>query len=432
MRRFPRGARMPRIVREKLSCPKLADYFRASFRPRDQWLVGIEVERMGLDASTGAPLPYDGPGACVRRVLEAYAAARGGAPVLEGHHLIGLDAPWGSISLEPGGQVEWSSRPAPDLDTLAADVSRHLDAMATVGASTGVRWLDVAVQPDLGVADMPWMPKARYEIMKTIMGRRGRLAHRMMTQTASIQCAFDYASEEDWIRKFRAAALLAPIAVALFANSSRVDGRDSGWVSYRQAIWRETDPDRCDLPAVVFDKKFGFDAWVEWVCDVPTLFLRRGSGLIPSGGTPLRALLGRHGCDGLTMEDWELHLSSIFTEVRSYAYLEVRSADLTPEALVMAVPALWTGLLYDDGALEDALALGRPFDAPGAWRRGMEVAAREGLAGVVDGVPLATLAAKAVARASEALGTGLLRPGSHAGIAVLSDLAHAKGLPVPA
>jgi glutamate--cysteine ligase len=196
---------------------------------------------------------------------------------------------------------------------------------------------------------------------------------------------------------------MGPVAVALFANSSRVDGGDSGWASYRQAIWRETDPDRCDLPAIVFDPAFGIDAWVEWACDVPTLFLRRGSGLVPSGGKAFRALLAQQGCDGVTMEDWELHLSSIFTEVRSYSYLEVRSADLLPGPLVLAVPAFWTGLLYDDEALDDALRLGRVFDDAGAWRRGMDAAARDGLRGRVDGTPIGVLAARALGRARASL-----------------------------
>lgn len=420
---------MPRIVREKLSCPKLAQYFRESFRPRSEWLVGIEVETMGVDRATGRPLAYEGEGPSVRRVLDSYEGLRGGAPVLEGDHLVGLDAPWGAISLEPGGQVEWSSRPARDLDDLAAGLDGHLDAMRAVADRAGVRWLEAAVQPEVPLEAMPWMPKARYGIMRGIMAGKGRLAHRMMTQTASIQCAFDFASDEDWARKFRAAALMTPVAVALFANSSRVDGRDSGWASYRQAIWRETDPDRCDLPDVVFDPAFGIDLWVEWACDVPTLFLRRGNGLVPSGGFPFRALLERHGCDGVTMDDWELHLSSLFTEVRSYSYLEVRSADLQPAPLILAVPALWTGLLYDDEALDDALVLGKVFDEPAAWRRGMDAAARRGLGGTIDGTPLAALAARAVGRARSSLAAGAACAGTGAGIEALARLASAKALP---
>jgi glutamate--cysteine ligase len=273
------------------------------------------------------------------------------------------------------------------------------------------------------------MPKARYGIMRETMAKRGRLAHRMMTQTASIQCAFDYASDQDWTRKFRAAALVTPIAVALFANSRRVDGADSGWASYRQAIWRETDSDRCDLPDIVFDPAFGIDPWVEWVCDVPTLFLRREHGLIASGGTSLRALLSNCGCDVVTLEDWELHLSSIFTEVRSYSYVEVRSADRLPDPLVLAVPAFWTGLLYDDGALDAAVALGSVFDSPAAWRRGMDTAARSGLSGLVDGTPIAALAARALALSAAALDRGATCAGSGAGLAALSRLAAATRLP---
>jgi glutamate--cysteine ligase len=419
---------MPRIQRYKLTCPRLADYFRQAFRPREEWMVGIEVETMGRDAASSRPLPYDADGPSVRRVIEAYAAARGGALVLEGDRPIGIDAAWGGISLEPGGQFEWSSRPAQDLTALATEIDGHETAMEAVAAAAGVRWLDVAVEPETPLSEMPWMPKARYGIMREIMAKRGRLAHRMMTQTASIQCAFDYASDEDWTRKFRAAALLTPLAVALFANSSRVDGKDSGYASYRQAIWRETDPDRCDLPAIVFRPGFGIDAWVEWVCDVPTLFRRRENGMIASGGKPLRALLDGCGCDAVTLDDWELHLSSIFTEVRSYSYIEVRSADLQPPADILAVPALWTGVLYDEAALDAALALGRPFDDPAAWRRGMDEAARRGLAGVVDGTSIGKLAAQAIALSTRALRGGATCAGSGAGAEALSRLAHSKGL----
>ena len=424
---------MSRIDRGKLtSCLNLASYFRAAFRPRSGWLVGIEVEKMGVDRKTGRPIPYEGADASVRAAVEAYREVRGGEFIYEGDRPVGIDAPWGGISLEPGGQFEWSARPAKDLDALDDDLRAHLDTLSKVGDATGIRWLDVALQPDVPVSAMPWMPKARYGIMREILGKKGALAHRMMTQTASIQCAFDFASDEDWARKFRASALLAPAAVALFANSSRVDGKDSGYASYRQAIWRQTDPDRCDLPAIVFDPAFSIDAWVEWVCDVPTLFLRRGTGLAPSGGAPFRALLDRAGCQAVTMEDWELHLSSIFTEVRSYTYVEVRSADLTPDDLVLAVPAFWTGLLYDEGALDRALALGAPFDGPGAWRRAMDAAARDGLAGTAGGKRIADLAAEALAIARASLASGRAAcAGSGAAVAALDRLALRRELAVP-
>ena len=109
-----------------------------------------------------------------------------------------------------------------------------------------------------------------------------------MTQTASIQCAFDYSDPRDWQRKFRAAAVLSPVATALFANSSRVDGADSGWASFRRRIWSETDPARCGLPPGTFDPGFDVEAWLDWVLDVPTMFVHRARGRVPAGGGRFR------------------------------------------------------------------------------------------------------------------------------------------------
>jgi glutamate--cysteine ligase len=416
------------IDRGTLTRSKLVEYFVRAQKPKERWLVGMEVEKMGVDAATGLPIRYDAPGASVRAVLERYHEARGGDPIYEGENLIGISAPWGAISLEPGGQVEWSSQPRGDLAALESDLDAHLRAMREVGARAGVRWLDVAVQPDLPVTAMPWMPKARYKIMKRYLGEHGRLAHRMMTQTASVQCAFDFESPEDWAQRFRAVAFLAPVAVALFANSARVDGEDSGYRSYRQAIWRETDPDRCDLPPAVFEPGFGIEAWADFILDVPTIFTQRSRGLCASG-VPFRQLLDCSGCEAVSLEDWELHLSTIFTEVRSYTYIEARSADLLPDPEIFAVPAFWTGILYHPEALREALALGSGHATHQGWRSAMDSAARKGLDGQAGGRPLRELAGRALALSTWGLANGAVAaPASGAPPAALLGLAKRHGL----
>jgi glutamate--cysteine ligase len=365
----------------------MLDYFEAGAVPRERWQVGMELEKMGRHARTGRPLPYEAaPGApSVLRVLQMLHERLGGDPVFEADYLVGLDGERGTVSLEPGGQVEWSSRPERDLGALAAALDHYLETAAAVGHDLGVRWLDVGVDPEWPIEDMPWMPKARYAIMRDYFRNTGRLAHRMMTQTTSVQCAFDYEDHVDWKRKFRAASLLSPIAAALFANSPRADGHDTGFRSFRVEIWRHTDPARCGLPAVVFDPAFDVEMWLDWVLDVPSMFHHRARGLVPSGGVPFRKLLARTGCEALKPQDWETHLSTIFTEVRSYTYIEVRSADLQPDELVLAVPAFWTGILYSADGIEAAFELGRPFDDATRWSDAMLEAARHG---VEDGSPL--------------------------------------------
>jgi len=389
----------------------------------------MEIEKMGRNAATGEALPYDGGGPCVLRVLEFLEGRRGGAPIWEGEHRIGINGEWGTISLEPGGQVEWSSRPLASLDGLADELHAHLAALVECGVATGVRWVPFGVDPDLPWTSVPWMPKARYGIMRPYLTARGRLAPRMMTQTASIQCSFDYESAEDFRRKFKAAALLDPIAVALFANSARADGRPTGLVSFRQAIWRETDPARCGMPRVMFEADFSLEAWLDHVLGVPAMFLQRGRGLVPAGGVPFAQLLARTGCSAAQLADFETHLSTIFTEVRAYTYIEVRGADLQPDQLSFAVPALWTGVLYHEDALAAALELGRGVGRHEAWASALESAARDGLDGRYGDLPLREAARALLAIASRGLASGAACAGTGgSGLEALDRLADHHGL----
>jgi glutamate--cysteine ligase len=406
----------------------LLDYFTQAAKPREHWRVGMEVERMGRDAATGRPIPYAGARASVQTVLEDYLVRRGGDPIQEAEHLIGLIGEWGSITLEPGGQVEWSSRPAMTLDELNRELVAHLTTLDATGDALGIRWLDEAVDPELSVSEMPWMPKARYGIMAPFLGARGKLAHRMMTQSASIQVAFDYADPEDWRRKFLAAALLAPLATALFANSSRVDGRDSGYASFRQAIWDQTDPDRCRLPRIVFEPGFGIENWLDWILEVPTIFRHRARGLVPAGGPPFRELMNLRDCDAIRWEDWETHVSTVFTEVRSYTYIEVRSTDLQPPARAFSVPALWTGLLYDDNALSEVLELCAPWASYETWAEAMNTAARQGLDARVAPWDLRELATRVLTIARRGLAEAACVSDRDAAAAHLDGLARAREL----
>ncbi len=413
----------------RLTRDELRGYFLRAQTPRADWRVGMEIEKMGRDSATGDALPYDGAGPSVLRVLDCLELRRGGSPIWEGEHRIGINGEWGTISLEPGGQVEWSSRPLESLDGLADELHAHLTALEVCGAAAGVRWLAFGVDPELPVSRVPWMPKARYGIMRPYLSARGRLAERMMAQTASIHCSFDYASAEDFRRKFKAATVLDPIAVALFANSRNADGRPTGQASFRQAIWRETDPARCGMPKEMFGADFTLDAWLDQVLRVPTMLLHRGRGLVPAGGVPFGELLGRTGCSAAQLADFETHLSTIFTEVRAYTYIEVRGADLQPDDLAFAVPALWTGILYHDPALDAALDLGRSVAQHESWSQALDSAAHAGLDGSFGERSMKEVAQELLAIAKSGIESGAACAGSgRSALAALDRLAEHRGL----
>ena len=163
------------------------------------------------------------------------------------------------------------------------------------------------------------------------------------------------------VHKFRLSMALQPLATALFANSPFLDGQPNGFLSYRAEIWRHTDPDRCGWLPFAFEPTFGFARYVEYALDVPMLFLYRQGQYQNAEGLPFRAFLagrlpmlpGQYP----TLADWEIHLSTLFPDVRLKRYLELRGADAGNSATLCALPAFWKGLLYDRTALEAAWAL---------------------------------------------------------------------------
>ena len=234
----------------------------------------------------------------------------------------------------------------------------------------------------------------------------------MMLQTGTVQSNFDYASEEDFVLKMRAATAVSSIVSAIYANASIVEGKTVGWASWRQRIWRDVDPDRSGILHFVFDPDFGYRRYIEWALDVPMFFIRRGGSYVGEiAGTPFRHFL-ENGWDGTRarLSDWNDHLTTLFPEVRAKGYIEVRGADCCDKDLNCAHPALWKGILYDRTACEQALELA------GAWTREEREAsltdvARDGLGAKVRGRTLLELAWDLFAISRD----GLIRqrPGEH-------------------
>ena len=54
-----------------------------------------------------------------------------------------------------------------------------------------------------------------------------------------------------------------------------------------------------------------------------------------------------------TMNDWETHLSTLFPQVRLKKFLEMRGADSGNHNSILALASIWTGLIYNDQALDE-------------------------------------------------------------------------------
>ena len=234
-----------------------------------------------------------------------------------------------------------------------------------LGAELGQSWLGVGYRPFGTVADAEWMPKGRYQRMRSYLSQQGALALDMMTMTGTVQANFDYSDEADMARKVRVGNSISPLVTALFANSPLRDGKECGFLSFRTEVWRQVDPARCGLLEAAFRPDFGYRAYTDWALDVPMIFLRRRRPAPPAeasddeyrdpgGATFRRFLQAGLGGERATMSDWEDHLSTLFPEIRLKKIVEVRGADAGTTEMCAALPALWKGIFYTRDALDAA------------------------------------------------------------------------------
>ena len=330
--------------------------FETGCKPKDRWRIGTEHEKFVYRLSDHRAPSYDEKGG-IRDVLKELERF-GWQPIRENGKVIALKGADGNVSLEPAGQLELSGAALESLHDTCSETGRHLEQAKAVGDELGLGFLGLGMWPDKARADLPVMPKGRYEIMLNYMPKVGSLGLDMMLRTCTIQTNLDYASEADMVKKFRVSLALQPLATALFANSPFTEGKPNGYLSYRSHIWTDTDPDRTGMLPFVFDEGFGFERWADYMLDVPMYFAVRDGKYVDLAGQSfqrfidgkLDALPGERA----TADDWVDHLSTAFPEVRLKSFMEMRGADGGPWNRICALPALWVGLLYDDTALDAA------------------------------------------------------------------------------
>lgn len=380
---------------------ELVAWLAQGVKSKSKFRIGTEHEKFAFTLSGHRPVPYDGAGG-IRALLEAMQPLLGWEPIMEGPNVIGLfDVNGGgAITLEPGGQFELSGAQVETIHQTASEIAAHFAKAREAARPLGIGFLGIGMTPDWSRAEMPRMPKGRYDIMTAYMPKVGTLGLDMMYRTCTVQTNLDFSSEADMVKKLRVSLALQPVATALFANSPFTDGKPNGFLSFRSEIWRSTDNDRAGMLPFAFEPGMGFERWVDYALDVPMYFVKHGDAYVDVAGQSFRDLLAGKlpGMPGAraTISDWANHLSSIFPEVRLKRYLEMRGADSGPLPNLLAVPALWVGILYDDGCLDAAWDMVKDWTAEERSR-------------LRDDVPKLGLAANIRGRTVLALATEMLK-----------------------
>jgi glutamate--cysteine ligase len=349
----------PNVVR---SAEEIEAYVaKICFKTGPPELIGVELEwTVHHDGDPAHPLDLD----ALRAALDSHAP-----PTLHPNGPHRTLPAGGTVSVEPGGQVEISTPAFASLAQLHSAAShdlRHLTGLlARAGLVLGPTGID-AFRPPRRLLQTP-----RYDAMADAFAREGPEGLRMMCSTAALQVCLDAGRPARLAARWRALHELGPVLLAAFSNSPHRLGLNMGLASARMATWFGIDPARA---APVPTDEDPATAWTRYALRAPVVCLRApgNSWHAPPGVTFADWLAGAISRPP-TVADLELHLSTLFPPVRPRGYFEVRYLDAQHPDEWIAPVAVLAALLADDATVDRARELCAP--AAGRWL----VAARRGL-----------------------------------------------------
>jgi glutamate--cysteine ligase len=334
----------------------LIDYFKSGIKNYNKFKIGVEHEKFLFDLKTNKRADYP-------TILKMFTGLYefGWKPILENKNIIGLKKDGKSITLEPGNQIELSGAQLNNIHEACSESQDYLFELKQVIKRLNLKIVSAGFDPISKISEVPNNPKQRYEIMTKDMPNGGELSLDMMYRTSGTQLNIDYDSEKDFIKKFKIVNSIIPISIALFANSSIVEKKNSNYLSYRSKVWQNTS--RGGLPEAFFDN-MDFEKYSDFTMNFPMLFIQKDKEYISGKGYLFSDFM--NGKIKIienklpTENDLTTHLSTIFTENRLKKYIELRSMDACGWECLCSGPAFNTGILY--GNLDETYDLVSKWD----------------------------------------------------------------------
>lgn len=335
---------------------QIIDYFKSGIKDNKNFKIGIEHEKFLFNINDNTRINYS-------KIKDMFSglAEFGWKPVYEKENIVALNNGGKNITLEPGNQIELSGDILNHIHEACAESQDYLFELRQVTKKLGIKIVSAGFDPISKIQDIPNNPKQRYELMTKDMPLGGEHSLDMMYRTCGTQLNVDYNSEEDFIKKFKVVNSIVPISIALFANSSIVEKKNSGYLSYRSKVWQSTS--RGGLPAIFFDK-FDFEKYAEFAINFKILFIEHEGKYISGQKYTFKDFMDGKiteiGNRLPTENDLTTHLSTIFTENRLKKYIELRSMDACGWDCLCSGPAFNVGMIY--GNLDETYDLIKDWD----------------------------------------------------------------------
>ena len=322
----------------------LINYFQEGCKKEDQLSIGVEHEKFLFDGHSNQRVNFE----TITKVFN-FLEKFGWKPIKEKNNVISLKREEKSITLEPGNQIELSGAKLNNLHLSCSESYKFLNELRQVCKSLNLNMMTVSFDPISNLKNVPKNPKLRYKIMTKEMPKNGKLSLEMMYQTTGTQINLDYTSEKDFIKKFKLASNLVPLSIAIFANSPFKENKLNKYLSYRSKVWQSTS--RGGLPKSYL-KGMDFEKYADYIMNYPLLFFKKKNNYLFSKNKTFKDFIENKirelNFKRPTKKDLEIHLSTIFTEIRLKKYIEIRSLDTCEWSCHCAGPAFFLGILYQN------------------------------------------------------------------------------------
>ena len=336
------------------------------------YLLGAEMEHFLINRDTLRSYRYDEPGG-QKEILEQLHESGWNIIGIEDGNILGLEKSGSTVTLEPGGQIEFSLRPfetVGEIDKEYRAIANEIKALLRPEQAL----VSIGYHPKTKISELPLLPKKRYAMMFDYFKEHGRFCHNMMKGTASTQVSIDYLNEEDFIKKFRVANFISPVMANLFDSTPIFEGEKYSGRNCRTAIWEETDIKRSKLIPGSLDSRFDFESYSKYLLKMPPILLLSNGVVNYTKNQPLEDLLGDFP---LTVSDLEHIQTMVFPDVRLKKYLEIRMADALPYPYNLSVVALIKALFYDSRNLDELYELSLKYDDAWVRRQNVQLTKRD-------------------------------------------------------
>lgn len=347
-------------------------------------VIGAEVELIPVDADTRAIVPVSADGGLSTLPLLRSFGARHewreepspyGAPCF---HL----PDGGLISYEPGGQIELSAPPFRSASALLKSLHDVVLPLRREAREEGIEMLSVGIDPANRLEAVPLqLHGPRYLRLTRFLESMGTGGVRMMRQTAAFQCNLDWCG--DTLARWRFLNALAPYLTAVFAGSPVYAGAETGERSFRARVWRELDGGRTGIFPCAADP---IGEYLQFALDAPAILLPtdadldsadadrdsgnadrgdgdRGNGRSGDAHRAWPSFRAWNDRGAATLDDWHVHLTTLFPDVRPKGFVEVRSIDAVEPEWYAAPLVFLGGLTYHDPTFAAARELAGDPDA---------------------------------------------------------------------